>query len=268
MYVDSHAHVTSSQFDADRDDVIQRALDAGVHTIINPATDLDDSRRAIDLAEKHSGLFACVGWHPHEAAKATDAALADVETLSSHARVVAIGEIGLDYYYDFAPRDVQIGVFQAQLEMAARRDLPVVIHTRDSINETLEIVEDAVKAHPAWRSAPPLGRGVFHCFSGDIAAARRAIGLGFMISFPGMVTFKKATTAVQVVSEMPLECLMLETDSPYLAPIPLRGKRNEPSNIPLIAARVADLQQMSIADIAAVTSRNARTLFGLPAGSR
>ncbi|MEW6510267.1 MAG: TatD family hydrolase [Bacteroidota bacterium] len=270
MFIDSHAHLTSKEFDGDRDDVIRRAEDAGVSLIVNPGTEPDDSRRGVELAEHHSGVYACVGIHPHEAAKADDNALRAIEELSSHSRVVAIGEIGLDFHYDFSPRDVQERVFRAQIEIARRRNLPIVIHTRESLQETLAIVEEAVAAHPEWRSqlATPFSRfpapkGVFHCFPGDPATAWRVINLGFYVSLPGVVTFKNAGVAAKVAAEVSPEHLLLETDSPYLAPVPYRGTRNEPMHIPLVASTIAELQQLSVEDIARSTGYSAYKLFGI-----
>ncbi len=270
MFIDSHAHLTSDQFNNDRDDAIRRALDAGVEYIVNPGTDLEDSRRAVALAEKHTNVFACVGFHPHDARKASDSSLKDLEDLSRHPKVVAIGEIGLDFHYDFSPRDVQQEVFRAQIEIARRRDLPIVIHTRESENETIMIVEEALVADTSWRSqlATPFSRypapkGVFHCFPGDPALAWKVIDLGFYVSMPGIVTFKNAGLAAEVAGKVSVEHFLLETDSPYLAPVPLRGKRNEPANIPLIADSIAQLQQLSTADVARATNYSAYRLFGI-----
>lgn len=270
MFIDTHAHITAEQFNDDRDDVIRRALDAGVHAIVNPATDLDDSRRAVALAEKHNGVYACVGFHPHDARKADDASLRQLEELSTHPKVVAIGEIGLDFHYDFSPRDVQQRVFQAQLEIARRRNLPVVIHTRESEKETVALVELAVAAAPSWRNHRagerfPGARGVFHCFSGDTALAWKLIHMGFFISFPGVVTFPNAARTADVASAISLEHILLETDSPYLTPHPLRKKekRNEPKNIPLIAEKLASLQHLAVEDVARTTCFGAYKLFGI-----
>lgn len=270
MFIDSHCHLTSEQFNADRDKVIQRAIDAGVQFIVNPGTDLEDSKRAIELAETYSHIYACVGFHPHDAKKADDKSLQEIEELSRHAKVVAIGEIGLDFHYDFSPRDVQAQVFKAQIEIAQRRNLPIVIHTRESNEETIAIVEEALAAAPGWRSQKatprsryPAPKGVFHCFSGDVAMAWKVINMGFYISMPGVVTFKKAELAVEVASKVSSEHFLLETDSPYLAPVPHRGKRNEPSNIPLIVEKFAALQHLTVEDIARATNCSAFQLFGV-----
>lgn len=277
MFVDSHAHLTSKEFDADREDVIRRATDAGVHCIINPGTDLEDSRRAVELADRHPNIYACVGFHPHDAKKADDRSLREIETLSEHPKVVAIGEIGLDFHYDFSPRDVQAAVFKAQIEIAQRRDLPIVIHTRESSEETTAIVQQAVVAAPQWRSASllpysrfPAPKGVFHCFSGDRAMAWNVIKMGFYISMPGIVTFKNAGLATEVAAGVSAEHVLLETDSPYLAPVPHRSKRNEPAFIPLIAEKIASLQHLSSEDIARTSTYGVFRLFGVgePGGPR
>jgi TatD DNase family protein len=266
MFIDSHTHLTSKEFDEDRDDVVRRAEDAGVSMMINPAVDVSDSRRAIDLADRHAGVFACVGVHPHEAAKATERDFEEIEELSRSRKVVAIGEIGLDFYYDFSPVEVQKETFRRQLRIARDRNLPVVIHTRDSIQETIDIVEEMIAADPGWRSLPSgqrRPRGVFHCFSGDLGTAHKVIGMGFYVSFPGMVTFRNAATPRAVAAAVPLDDLLLETDSPYLAPVPLRGKRNEPKNIPLIAACIAELRHCEVADVGCQTTYNCHDLFGI-----
>lgn len=270
--VDSHAHLTSPQFDGDRDAVLQRAFDAGLQYIVNPATDVEDSRRALALAEAKPQVYACVGIHPHEAAKRGENALAEIEELSRHPKVVAIGEIGLDFYYDFSPPDVQKRLFAEQLEIARRRNLPVVIHTRESLPETISIVEEFLRRAPEWRagSADPLGRhpspkGVFHCFPGTVADAWNVINLGFAVSFPGILTFKNAGRALEVASGISLEHFLLETDSPYMTPVPFRGKRNEPSHLGKVAEKLAELQHLSVEDVARTTRYTAYRVFGIGA---
>jgi TatD DNase family protein len=268
--VDSHAHLTSQEFDQDRDEVIARARDAGVGIIINPAIDLSDSRKAIELAERHPEIFVAVGIHPHQSAHVSDADLRGIEDLSRHPRVVAIGEIGLDYYYDFSPREEQRRVFREQIGIAVRRDLPIIVHTRDSIGETVQIVEEQTALHATWRqsgrrkhSRYPGARGVYHCFSGDTEMAWRAIENGFYISFPGIITFKNPGLATTVGSAISVEHLLLETDSPYLAPVPHRGSRNEPSRVPLIAQKLSDLQRLSVDDVSRATNYSAHRVFGI-----
>lgn len=260
-FVDSHAHLTAKEFDSDRDEVIGRALDTGVTRIVNPAVDLEDSRRAIELAEKHACVYAAIGFHPHQASKANETVLAEIEEMSSHPKVVAIGEIGLDYYYDFAPKEVQQRVFDFQLGIARRKELPVIIHTRESIDDTVRIVEEAVGADAIWRNTSDTPRGVYHCFSGDWSMAQRVLAKGFLISFPGIVTFKKPGFAVEVATKSPLENLLLETDSPYLSPVPHRGTRNEPSRIPAIASKIAELKQVSLGEVSVATNAASERMF-------
>ena len=272
MLIDTHAHLTSREFDADRDDVIRRARDAGVDIVINPATTVEDSRRAIELAERHPGVYACVGIHPHEAVGGTDDALAEIERLSSHPRVVGIGEIGLDYHYDFAPRDVQERVFREQIKIACRRDLPVVVHTRESMADALRVVTDEIGLQPEWRShlaypqsRYPGPRGVFHCYAGTVGEAWTLVRMGFAISFPGILTFKNAADVRGVAGGISLEHIMLETDSPYMTPVPHRGARNEPMRLPLVAEALAQIQGLSVEDVARSTSYTAHRIFGVGA---
>jgi TatD DNase family protein len=269
-FIDTHAHLTSKEFDADRDEVLKRAADAGVRYVLNPSTNLDDSRRAVELAERHDMVYAAVGYHPHDARLADDRGLAALEELSTHPRVVAIGEIGLDYHSDFSPRDAQERVFKAQLEIAQRRDLPVMIHTRESLDQTIAILRESITHAPAWRESAkdlngrtPGPRGVFHCFPGDVATAWQLVDMGFFVSLPGIVTFKKPGPALDVAAGVSIEHLLLETDSPYLTPVPRRGERNEPAYLPLIAARIAEAQQLSVDDIARATNYGAFRLFGI-----
>jgi len=268
MYIDSHAHLFFKDYEQDFDEVISRAKDAGIEFIVNPGTDLETSRRSIELAQQYDMIYACVGFHPHDASKASPEALKEIEKLSLHPKVVAIGEIGLDYHYDYSPRDRQREVFTTQIEIAVRRNLPIIIHSRESEPDTLEIIKLMTDKYPGWKSAGNTlqRRGVFHCFPGDAAMARTVIGWNFYISIPGPVTFMhktKPNTMAEVVSEIPLEHILLETDSPYLTPVPLRGKRNEPANIPLIAEKIASLKNTDVQTIGTITSKNVKSLFGI-----
>ena len=264
MLIDSHVHLFFEDFQADLDAVLDRARTAGVSRMVVPGTDLATSRAAVGLADRHPGIFACVGFHPHDAAKADAKALDAIEELSLHPKVVAIGEIGLDFYYDHSPRDRQREVFQAQVELAVRRGLPVVVHTRESIAETMAMARRVVAEHPAWRPADSgPARGVFHCFPGNSGEAMELRDLGFYVSYPGIVTFKK-TTAIETVKELGYEKILLETDAPYLSPVPLRGTRNEPANLLLIARRIAEACEVPFERVAEATTSNARQLFRLP----
>jgi TatD DNase family protein len=281
MFVDSHAHLYFKDFQHDLEDVVKRAVDRGVAYIICPGTDLETSRRAIELAERFEQVYAAVGLHPHDAKKAATNGgevdrdvMAALEELSRHPKVVAIGEIGLDYHYDFSPREIQREVFSEQISIARRRDLPIIVHTRESEKDVLEIVERHVRQGKDWRARlrqkadrypPP--RGVFHCFPGDVEMAWRVINLGFYISIPGPVTFPakpgKNSPMVEVAQKVSAEHILLETDCPYLTPHPHRGKRNEPAYVPLIASRIAELQGLSIEDIARASTFGVTKLFGI-----
>ena len=269
MYIDSHAHVNAPEFQDGVDEVVERAKREGVQSIIVPGTDVESSRYAIELTDKFDGLYACVGIHPHDASKADDQALRQIEELSVHPKVVAIGEIGLDFFRNYSPRHAQIEALKNQLDIARRRNLPVVLHDRDAHTELQDIMEETVRTDSSWRSnlaTPnsrfPAPKGVFHAFSGDAAMAWNLINMGFYVSIPGTVTFKNSGVE-QVVRAVSAEHLLLETDSPYLTPVPFRGKRNEPSHIRFIARRIAEAQGLSPEDIGRATSYNVLRLFGI-----
>jgi TatD DNase family protein len=256
MFIDSHAHIDGSEFDADRDEVIARARAAGVSAILNVGTGDPHSgafERAVELGKTHESIYTAIGTHPHDARLYDDAAEARIKTLVTSERVIAWGEIGLDFHYDNSPRDVQVEVFKRQLRAARECDLPVVIHTREAESETIEIL----KSH--YEGAER--RGVFHCFSGSMELAQRAIELGFMISFSGIVTFKKADELREVAKQVPLERLLIETDCPYLTPIPYRGKRNEPAYVVEVARCLAGIYGVDIEEIGRLTSENFTSFF-------
>ncbi|MBI2619935.1 MAG: TatD family hydrolase [Ignavibacteriales bacterium] len=269
MYIDSHAHLFDKELLPDLDGVLRRAWDAGIGAIVVPGTNAETSEQAIELAERYDWVFACVGYHPHEAAKATDPDLARIEQLATHTKVVAIGEIGLDYHYDFSPRERQRRVFLQQTEIAVRMNLPVVVHTRDSIPDALDIARRAASSHEGWKGAVDAdrrvkgGRGVFHCFTGSAEEAQELFSLGYTVSYPGIVTFKNSSV-LETLRSIGYESILLETDAPYLTPVPYRGKTNEPSYLPLIANRIAEIFQTSPSVIAEQTTRNATRLFSLP----
>jgi TatD DNase family protein len=261
VLVDTHAHLDFDKFDADRPAVIERARAAGVVAIVNVGADLPSSRAAVRLAGEYEGIYAAVGMHPHDARKLDGAALAELRELAQQPKVVAVGEIGLDFYRDLSPRDVQRRAFQAQLAWAARLGKPVVIHDRDAHDEVLAMLED-------WAAgldhSPLAGRlGVLHTFSGDLTMAERAIDLGFYISISGPVTYHNARQLPEIVRALPLGRLLVETDCPFLAPHPHRGRRNEPAYVRLVAERIAELRGISLDDLAQTTTANACRLFGL-----
>lgn len=254
MFIDSHAHLEMSEFDSDRDDVLTRAEAAGVEAIVTVGTSLELSHRAVDLARNHKRVFATVGVHPHDAEEANQKTLDTLRKLAQDNpfQVVAYGEIGLDFFRNLAARDKQMAAFGAQLELAKELNLPVVIHDREAHAQALAMVRES-----------GVRRGVFHCFSGNYEMAKRCMDLGFYLSIPGVVTFDKAKTLREVVARVPLSSLMLETDAPFLAPVPHRGKRNEPSFLIHTAEKVAEIKNASLEDIANITSQNAKNLFGL-----
>ena len=249
---DTHAHLDFPQFDDDREEVIARALAAGVGIIINVGADLASSRRAVALAEAHPQIYAAVGVHPHDAKTLTEEVLTELRELARHPQVVAIGEIGLDFYRDLSPRDVQRQAFERQLALARELDKPVIIHDREAHAEVMDTLR-------RWQGL----RGVLHCFSGSLEMARRAVELGFYISIAGPVTFKNARRLPEIVRQLPLERLLIETDCPYLAPHPHRGERNEPAYVRLVAEAVAEIKGLPLEEVARVTTANTQTLFGL-----
>lgn len=265
MLIDTHAHLDLAQFDVDRAAVLARARAAGVAGVVTVGIDLASSRRAVALAAENPGIRASVGVHPHDASTLTGETLAALRALSEKPEVVALGEIGLDYYRDRSPRDVQRRAFQAQLAWAAKLGKPVIIHDRDAHDDVLHILS----AWAADLSGKALdGRlGVLHTFSGDLSMAERAMDLGFYLGFSGPVTYHNARELARIVQAVPLERMVVETDCPFLAPHPHRGKRNEPSYVRLVAQRVAELKGMSLDEVSATTTANARWLFQLNGSS-
>jgi TatD DNase family protein len=260
MLVDTHAHLDFSKFDGDRPAVLSRAWAAGVVAIVTIGVDLPSSEQAVALAEAHDGVYATVGMHPHDAKALDGNVLARFRELGCHEKVVAVGEIGLDFYRDLSPREVQRRAFQAQLAWAAQLGKPVVIHDRDAHDEIMEVL--AIWAGEQ-RGSPLEGRlGVLHTFSGDRAMAERAVELGFYLSVAGPVTYPNAGQLREVVRAVPLDRLLVETDCPFLAPHPHRGKRNEPAYVRLVAERVAALKDRPLDEVAEATTANARRLFG------
>jgi len=247
MLIDSHCHLDDKQFDPDRDAVIQRALEAGVERMmaIGTGDGPPDLEAALRLARRHDFIYATVGVHPHDAAKATPETFAALEALAADTKVLAIGEIGLDYHYDFSPRDVQREVFVEQLKLAGRAGKPIVIHTREAWDDTLLVLREH------WS-----GGGIIHCFSGGPGEARQALDLGFHLSFGGVLTFPKADALREAARLGPEDRLLVETDAPYLAPVPKRGKRNEPAFMLETARRLAEVRGVAPERIAEVTTEN------------
>ena len=260
MFVDSHAHIDGPEFDADRDEVIQRAHAAGVSAILNVGTGDPHSgafERAIELGKSHQTVYTAIGTHPHDARFYNDEAEEKTRSLiQSGERVVAWGEIGLDFHYDNSPRDVQLLVFRRQLRAARALNLPVIIHTREAETETIDILKSDYDGADR--------RGVFHCFSGSEDLAKRALEIGFMISFSGMVTFKKAEELRNIARQVPLDQLLIETDCPYLTPVPHRGKRNEPAYVVEVARCLAGLHGLEIEELGHIMTENFMRFFSLP----
>lgn len=252
MLIDSHCHLDSEPFAEDREAVIERALAAGVtHMVaIGTGDGPPDLEAGVRLADRYECFSATIGIHPHDAAKATPETFARLRELAAHPKVIAIGEIGLDYHYDFSPREVQRRVFLDQLNLARETNKPIVIHTREAWSDTLALLREH------WR-----GAGIMHCFSGGAAEAEEALALGFYLSFGGIVTFPKAAAVQQAARTAPADRILVETDAPYLAPVPKRGKRNEPAFLVETARRLAELRGATFEEIAAATSANFRRLF-------
>ncbi len=253
MLFDTHCHLMDEQFDGDLVEVVQRANDAGVNRIVIPGIDVETSRKAIAIAERFDGIYAAVGVHPEAAKDVPNVAFDEIRKLAKHPKVVAVGEIGLDYYWDAAPRDEQQRVMALQIEIAKECGLPVIIHNREATQDVVELLRST--------NASDVG-GVMHCFMGTYEIACKCIDMGFFISIGGPVTFKNAKSVHAVAPMIPNDSLLIETDSPYLAPHPYRGKRNEPSYVSLVAARMAELKETSVEQIAELTTRNANKLFG------
>ncbi len=262
MLVDSHCHLQDAEFDADRDEALDRARQAGVSAFLVIGTDLESSWRAVDLADSHSDVYAAVGVHPHDAKDLDDRTLGALERLVDSPKVVAVGEIGLDYYRKLSPPEAQRDAFQRQLDLARRLSLPVVVHSRQADEETYDIIASyEERALPDWPKDRPLG--VMHCFAGDLMLALRYIQIGFMLSIPGTCTYPKADRIGAVAGGIPLRWMAVETDAPYLPPQSHRGRRNEPAYLPDTVARIAELRGDSVLDVAERTAMATAWLFGL-----
>lgn len=259
MFIDSHAHIDGPEYDADRDDVIRRSRDAGVGAILNVGTGDPHSgalERAVDLAARYDGLYAAIGTHPHDAKLYDDEADRRIrELVKRNAQVIAWGEIGLDYHYDNSPREVQQEVFRLQLRSAIDCGLPVIIHTREADGDTVEILSS--EYHGTNRG------GIMHCFGGSLRLAEAAMELGFLISFSGNITFKKAHEIRDIAAQVPLDRLLIETDCPYLTPEPYRGRRNEPARVVEVAHKLSEIHGIDVERLAAATTRNFGRLFDL-----
>ncbi len=254
MFIDTHAHLFFENFKDDVDDVINRANDNGVDYIIIPATDIKTAKEAIALAEKYEQVFATVGIHPHDTKEWDDQLLKEIEILAKHPKVIAIGEIGLDYYYDFSPPDQQIKAFKSQLDLAVKLQLPVVIHNRDSDEDMMDIIKNYCSSGL---------KAQFHCFNGSLNDAIELMRMNHFISFTGNITHKKSDSLREILKRVNLNHIMLETDSPFMTPVPFRGKRNEPAYVKYVAQQIADVHKISVEEVGRITSLNAFRFFGI-----
>lgn len=253
MFFDTHAHYDDDWFDEDREELLSSLPEKGVGLVVNPGTTVDTSRMAIAMAEKYDHIYAAVGIHPENCHDFTPQHIDALRDLARHPKVVAIGEIGLDYYWDSnPPKEFQQQVLRSQLALAEEVNLPVILHDRDAHGDILAIVKEF-----------PRVRGVFHCYSGSVEDARTIVKLGWMLSFNGAATFKNARKAPEVIAEIPLDKLMIETDAPYLAPVPYRGKRNDSRYVHLVAEKIAQIKGLSADEVERVTWENGKVFFGI-----
>lgn len=250
MYFDSHAHYDDEKFDSDRENLLKRLPLEGIDYIVNAAASMDSAYSSVELADTYKYIYATVGVHPHEVENMTLEDIDKLRKLAENDKVVAVGEIGLDYYYDFSPRDLQRKWFSAQLELAKELELPVVIHSRDACQETFNMI-----------MASGIKQGVIHCFSGSKELAKEYVKRGFSIGVGGAITFKNARKIVEVVESIPLESILIETDCPYLTPVPHRGKRNDSSYLGHVVDKIAEIKNISAEEVSNVTGYNAKKLF-------
>lgn len=254
MYIDTHVHLNADQYEEDLQEVINRALEANVTKMVVVGFDRKTIEKAMQLAADYPFIYAVIGWHPVDAIDCTEEDLQWIEELSANEKVVGIGETGLDYYWDKSPKDVQQALFRKQIRLAQKVKLPIIIHNREATEDVVRILHEE-EAH--------LTGGIMHCYGGSVETAKQCIDMNFMISLGGPVTFKNAKKPKEVATEIPLEHLLIETDAPYLAPHPHRGKRNEPALVTLVAEEIARLKGISVEEVAAATTQNAKKFFGI-----
>ncbi len=252
MYFDTHAHYDDKAFDEDREELLQSLASADVELIIDPGCDVDSSRKALELAERFPFVYAAVGLHPEELDKYSPESFEEICSMARHPRCVAIGEIGLDYYWDASHKEEQKALFRRQIELALELDKPVIVHDREAHGDCLEIVRD----YPGLR-------GVFHCYSGSAEMAKELLKLGWYLGFDGPITYKNARKALEVLELCPMDRILIETDSPYLSPVPMRGKRNDSSNLRYVVEKIAQVKGLSPGEAAAITLANGCRLFGI-----
>ncbi len=254
MYIDTHVHLNADQYEDDVEEVIERARQAGVLKMVVIGFDRKTIKKAMELAERHAFIYAVIGWHPVDAIDCTEEDLAWIESLAAHPKVVGIGETGLDYHWDKSPKDIQQQLFRKQIQLAHKLNLPIIIHNREATADVIRILKE--------EKAEKTG-GIMHCFGGSVETAQVCIDMNFMISLGGPVTFKNAKTPKEVAKEISLEHLLIETDAPYLAPHPYRGKRNEPAYVTLVAEEIAKLKGLPVEKIAEMTTENALNIFNI-----
>lgn len=254
MLIDSHVHLDDSQFDEDREAVIESLRENKLELVINVGADMESSKRAVELAKKYEMIYAAVGVHPHDAKAIDEDTIEALRELSKAPKVIAIGEIGLDYHYDNSPREMQKKWFRRQIKLAKELDLPIIVHDREATKDTLDIITEEQDGTL---------RGVIHCFSSSREVAEEYIKLGFFISLGGPVTFKNAKTPKMVAESIPLSSLLIETDSPYLTPTPFRGKRNDPTKVRYVAETIANLKEISYERLVEETNKNTKKLFDI-----
>ncbi len=252
MYFDTHAHYDDERFDADRHELLAMFPEMGVSLVLNPGCDAESSAKAVEYADTYPHVYAAVGWHPHEADSFDEGSARLIRQWCADPKVRAIGEIGLDYYYDFSPRERQREVFRAQMELARELNVPVIIHDREAHGECMEIIREF-----------PDVRGVFHCYSGSAEMGRQLIDMGWYLSFTGAITFKNARKALETIEICPMDRIMIETDSPYLAPVPHRGKRNDSRELKYVAEKIAEVKGISPEEVARITMENGKRFFGI-----
>lgn len=255
MLIDSHAHLDDKKYDLDRKYLIENLKENKVELVINIGADLQSSKNSVNLAKEYENIYAAVGIHPHSAKDVTNETLEELKALSKEEKVIAIGEIGLDYHYDYSPRDIQKEQFIAQIKLAKQVNLPVVIHSREATKDTLDIIRE--------ETGDGKLSGVIHAFSGSPEIAREYIKLGFLISVGGTLTFKNARVVKEVVEAIPLEHMIIETDSPYLTPVPYRGKRNEPMFVRYVADEIARIKDINVEEVISVTNENTKRVFDI-----
>ncbi len=254
MIIDSHAHYDDEKFDNDREEILKRIQNHGVVRVVNPASNADSARKCLKMAKEYDFLYTAVGIHPHDAKYITENTLDSFRDMAGSSKVIAVGEVGLDYYYDFSPREIQRSCFIAHIRLARELKLPMIIHDRDAHKDILDIIRE--------EKASDVG-GVFHCFTGSVEMAKEVLDLGFYIALGGAVTFKNAKKPVEVAKYVPMDRLLVETDSPYMAPVPYRGQRNDSTTLSEIVQKIAQVRETDLTQIMKATTVNADRLFGL-----